>query len=201
MKDERFTTLASECGAEHVVQRSRFHGYARATDDRDAVHAFIRDIASRHPDATHCCWAYRTGYPDAPEEHSSDAGEPSGTAGRPIAGAISQAELQNVAVVVARYFGGVKLGIRGLMDAYHETARLTLARGTKVTGQPLISLELELSYSAFDTVKREVASIGGVLEMPVFEAAVRCVARVPRGKAASFADAARALGAKVEEME
>jgi putative IMPACT (imprinted ancient) family translation regulator len=77
----------------------------------------MKNIAALYPKATHHCWAYRfTGSP--PTEHCSDAGEPNGTAGRPILGALKKHDLLNITAVVTRYYGGVKLGVHGLIEAY-----------------------------------------------------------------------------------
>lgn len=82
-------------------------------------------IAKQHFDATHHCWAFRLFHES--RSRSSDAGEPSGTAGRPILSAIEGAELLDVAVVVVRWFGGVKLGTGGLSRAYRDTASAVLS--------------------------------------------------------------------------
>ena len=95
--------------SEYIISRSRFLGCALPADSIAAVQEFIRDCSARYPDATHCCWAYKTGFPEKPQEYYSDAGEPSGSAGRQILGMISQFGLQNVIIVAIRYFGGVKL--------------------------------------------------------------------------------------------
>jgi uncharacterized YigZ family protein len=84
----------------------------------------LKQIEKQHFDATHHCWAFRL-FADA-RQRSSDAGEPSGTAGKPILSALEGAELFNSAVVVVRWFGGVKLGTGGLSRAYRDTAVETL---------------------------------------------------------------------------
>ena len=106
---------------EEKIQRSLF--IARLDPCHDEAEA--RDLLARaraaHRDATHNCWAYLLG-PVPPVAHSSDDGEPSGTAGRPILGALKNGGMMNVMVVVTRYFGGVKLGVRGLIEAYGGVA-------------------------------------------------------------------------------
>src|SRR5205823_10244469 len=89
-----------------------------------AFFAELAAIAKRHFDATHHCWAFRLFAGE--RARSSDAGEPSGTAGKPILGAIEAADLFDVGVVVVRWFGGVKLGTGGLGRAYREAAAATL---------------------------------------------------------------------------
>jgi uncharacterized YigZ family protein len=90
--------------------------------------AELERVQKRHFDATHHCWAFRL-FADA-RSRSSDAGEPSGTAGKPILAAIEGAALHDVGVIVVRWYGGVKLGTGGLSRAYRDTAAVTL-RGAK----------------------------------------------------------------------
>ncbi|HEY8182022.1 MAG TPA: YigZ family protein [Thermoanaerobaculia bacterium] len=108
------------------MERSEFLGIAFPIASEDAFFEALGAIAKRHHDATHHCWAFRLF--DPPRSRSSDAGEPSGTAGRPILTAIEGADLANVAVVVVRWFGGIKLGTGGLSRAYREAALETLGR-------------------------------------------------------------------------
>ena len=105
-------TLAGRARHEIDVKHSRFLALAAPVETPDQALAFIAEVAA--PDATHNCWAYRLGglY------RSSDDGEPAGTAGRPILAAIDGQGLDQVVVVVTRWFGGIKLGAGGLVRAY-----------------------------------------------------------------------------------
>lgn len=105
-------TLEAIAHHEMVVQRSRFLAWAAPVADPDAALAFI--ASRRQPDASHACWAFRIGQ----QYRSSDDGEPAGTAGRPILAAIDGQGLDQIAVVVLRWFGGIKLGAGGLVRAY-----------------------------------------------------------------------------------
>ncbi|NLF40524.1 YigZ family protein [bacterium] len=194
MDDERYTTLAAPAGAEVVEQRSRFIGHAARAETRDAASAFIDDVKQRHPRATHHCWAYRVGYPDRPEEYFSDAGEPSGTAGRPMLNVLCQAGMQNVVVAVARYFGGTKLGVRGLIDAYRLCAATTISAGTAVIRQPMTTMALTVSYDRFDTLRRLVEQTGGQVTQAEYSAQVRMIVEIPRSASVAFAETAHAIG-------
>jgi uncharacterized YigZ family protein len=123
MKDH-YRTLRDRAEFRHKIERSDFLGIAFPVANEEAFFAELNGISKRHHDATHHCWALRL-FHDA-RSRSSDAGEPSGTAGRPILSAIESADLFDVAVVVVRWFGGVKLGTGGLSRAYRETAAETL---------------------------------------------------------------------------
>ncbi|MCF7935635.1 MAG: IMPACT family protein [Synergistales bacterium] len=120
-----FRVIAEEIECEETIKRSRFIGHARRATTGGEARQIVKDIAQQHGGANHNCWAYRVGFPSV-EEYYSDDGEPSGSAGKPILGAIRRRELTMTVVVVTRYFGGIKLGVRGLIEAYGGTARKVL---------------------------------------------------------------------------
>ncbi len=192
-----YNSIKNIAESELVVSRSRFLGFALPADNVAEVQKFIRDYSARYPDAAHCCWAYKTGFPENPQKYYSDAGEPSGSAGRPILGMISHFELQNVIIVVIRYFGGVKLGIRGLIDAYATSARITIENAEIVIKRQMETLKIRLPYSLYDTVKHEVEIAGGTLNNPVFETDIICEINMPKEKTKMFADELRAKGVKI----
>ncbi len=111
---------------ELVEKRSRFIGDLRGASSEEGARNILRTLAQETPEAHHHCWAYRVGFPQI-REYWSDDGEPSGSAGKPILGALRRAEVTNALLVVTRYFGGIKLGVRGLIDAYGQTATGVLA--------------------------------------------------------------------------
>ena len=116
---------------EERIRRSRFIACLAPCRDEAGCRGFLNDIHAAHRDATHNCWAYLLG-PHPTTEYCSDDGEPSGTAGRPILGAVRRSGMVNVMVVVTRYFGGVKLGVRGLIEAYGLAAERVLAAAERV---------------------------------------------------------------------
>ncbi|HQA37147.1 MAG TPA: YigZ family protein, partial [Acetomicrobium sp.] len=119
----------------------------------------IREISKEHSNATHNCWAYKVGV-DFPQKHYSDGGEPSGTAGKPILGEIERANLTNAVIVVTRYFGGIKLGVRGLIEAYGQTAREAIkAAGVvrKVKGKEIM---IEVPYDKQSLIYSQFKSMG-----------------------------------------
>lgn len=121
--------LTGEARLQQEVRKSRFLARARPIDDADAALAFVAGIGER--DATHHCWAYRIGT----LYRFNDDGEPAGTAGKPILQAIDSQNVDNVVVVVTRWFGGIKLGAGGLARAYGGCAAECLrlaAKGPKV---------------------------------------------------------------------
>jgi len=124
--NDHFRSIAARVEFRHKIERSDFLGIAFPIADEDQFFAELNAVEKKHFDATHHCWAFRF-FRDS-RARSADAGEPSGTAGRPILSAIEGADLFDVAVVVVRWFGGVKLGTGGLSRTYRDTAAETLRR-------------------------------------------------------------------------
>ena len=122
-------TLAAPASFQQDVRKSRFLAQAEPVDDVGAALAFIARVGIR--DATHNCWGYRIGE----QYRFNDDGEPGGTAGKPILQAIDGQRIDRVAVVVARWFGGIKLGAGGLARAYGGCAAECLRLAAK---RPLV---------------------------------------------------------------
>jgi uncharacterized YigZ family protein len=129
MKDA-YRTIEHRSEFRQKIERSEFLGVSFAVATDDEFFAELDRIAKRHFKATHHCWAFRL-LADG-RSRSSDGGEPSGTAGRQILSAIEGADLFDIAVVVVRWFGGVKLGSGGLSRAYRQTATETLRQATVI---------------------------------------------------------------------
>jgi uncharacterized YigZ family protein len=123
---DHYRTLKVFAESRQKVERSEFLGIAFPVETDDAFFDELARLTKRHFDATHLCWAFRLFANGELRTRSADAGEPSGTAGKPILSAIEGASLYDVAVVVVRWYGGVKLGTGGLSRAYRQTAADTL---------------------------------------------------------------------------
>lgn len=128
-ENDVYYTLSEPSEAKYTEKMSKFLSFAFHVESPAEARDKIAEIANRYHDARHVCWAYMVG-PDRQECLSSDNGEPSGTAGKPIMGQINSFGLTDVVICVVRYFGGIKLGTSGLIAAYREAAReaLSLAR-------------------------------------------------------------------------
>lgn len=127
MSGDHFRTLAATVEYRQKIERSEFLGIAFPVSSDEDFFTDLRLIEKRRFDATHHCWAFRLFERGNVRERSSDAGEPSGTAGKPILSAIEGAAFHDTAVVVVRWYGGVKLGSGGLTRAYRDTAANALA--------------------------------------------------------------------------
>ncbi len=161
MQDTRgdlFQEPRTEVDVEQVIQKSRFVGRVRRACTEEEARAGIRELSQQYKNATHNCWAYRVGFP-SPKEYFSDDGEPAGTAGKPILGAILRQELTNVFVVVTRYYGGIKLGVRGLIEAYGGSASLALGDAGIALKQMAHQACLEVSYEAHQKIVHQLKDL------------------------------------------
>jgi uncharacterized YigZ family protein len=157
----RYLTLAGIGSAEIKVQRSRFLAEAAPADDLNTAKSIVTALAKRYHDCRHVCYAWRGGVGPTLREKHHDAGEPHGTAGAPILAALRSTGITNCVVVVARYFGGIKLGTGGLARAYGEAAAKALAAApqrTVVEGQEWV---VQFPYAHQKSVAHVLARHGG----------------------------------------
>lgn len=147
-------TLARPASATLEVKHSRFIAQAAPVDTPATALDMLARV--RDPDATHNCWAYRIG----PEYRSSDDGEPSGTAGRPILAAIDGQRVDGVLVVVTRWYGGINLGAGGLVRAYGGCAAECLRTAAKLERVALANARLRFAFADTGPVHAVIASLG-----------------------------------------
>lgn len=126
---QRYLTVRPEGRGEIEINRSQFIAYVRRVESQEEAIAFVQEIKKKHWDATHNCSAYIAGEQDQFQKMDDD-GEPGGTAGKPIMEVIKRNGLKDTAIIVTRYFGGIKLGAGGLIRAYGKAA----SQGLKSTG-------------------------------------------------------------------
>ncbi|MCL1876347.1 MAG: YigZ family protein [Synergistaceae bacterium] len=151
MSSDTYIEPSESASYETNIKRSRFIANVIPCRDEDAAKERLKELCALHRQADHNCWAYVLGT-EPLTEHSSDAGEPSGTAGRPILGEIARSGLVNLLVVVTRYFGGVKLGTRGLIEAYSGTAAQALARAPRALRIRTRSVKVYFPYNSIGDV-------------------------------------------------
>ncbi len=177
---ETYLTIKESREAELTEQRSRFLSYISPAKDKEEVEAFLAKIRSMHPQATHVCWAYNVGAPDNPSSYYSDDGEPSGTAGQPILQSIKHEKLDNVVLAVVRYFGGIKLGVRGLIDTYRAAAQLAVAKCQIIEEKAKTELPFSCSYQAYNTLLYKVEQMEGAVVSPAFGEKIEGIIVIPR---------------------
>jgi uncharacterized YigZ family protein len=149
---DHYRTLAARAEHRIKVERSEFLGIAFPVSDEESFFAELRAIEKTHFDATHHCWAFRLFNEE--RTRSSDAGEPSGTAGKPILSAFG--DLDDVGVVVVRWYGGVKLGTGGLSRAYREAAAGVLSIAPIAERYVYERVRVVVPFEALGTVYRLV---------------------------------------------
>ena len=124
MSEDHYRTLVDRVEFRHKIERSDFLGIVFPVTSEEEFFAELALVQKKFFDATHHCWAFRL-FAES-RSRNSDAGEPSGTAGKPILAAIEGAALHDLGVIVVRWYGGIKLGTGGLSRAYRDTAAETL---------------------------------------------------------------------------
>ncbi len=157
-------TLAAVQRHDQEIRKSRFVVHAAPVDSVDEALAFVARLAD--PAATHNCWAYRIGQ----QYRFNDDGEPAGTAGKPILQAIDGQGLDDVAVLVIRWFGGIKLGAGGLMRAYGGCAAQCLRAAPRLLKRDLARASCFVDYADLALLKARVQQAGAAIELESFEA-------------------------------
>lgn len=152
---DTYLTIESKSESQFTEQRSRFISFAFPVRGTDEIRQYVNEIQKRYYDARHVCYAYMLG-PERAEWRANDNGEPSGTAGKPILGQINSRNLTDILIVVVRYFGGVKLGTSGLIEAYRKAASDVIAAATVVERYVEQSVSVLFSYPMMNEVMRVV---------------------------------------------
>ena len=147
MKDIDFKTIEKENSAEIVEKKSRFIANIYNVESKEEAEKKIKQIKKKYYDAKHHCFAFSIIEENGITQKSSDDGEPSGTAGAPILNIIKSNNLQNVVIIVTRYFGGILLGTGGLTRAYSEAAGKVVEQSELIQKEPGMEVELEIDYN------------------------------------------------------
>lgn len=147
------------------IQRSRFICRANHIQSEEEASQWIQSIRKENHDATHHCYAYII-HPH--QKKSSDDGEPSGTAGRPILEVIEHHHLSQIAVVITRYFGGKKLGTGGLVRAYQQAAHLAIEQAEIIKKEPHRELICQVNYSLWGKMEHYIHSSNYQIDPPIF---------------------------------
>ena len=169
----------------YKVKGSKFISYACPVDSREEIERILSDLRAAHSKANHCCYAWRLGK-EKFEFRYNDDGEPANSAGKPIYGQILSFEVTDVLIAVIRYFGGTKLGVGGLIQAYREAARLALEQGSVIQKEIKIPLWLEFEYPHMDRVMRLIKEKQAEIVSQEMEMKVRLGLLVSKRKEAAF---------------
>ena len=158
MTSPRYPVPAAPFRCEIEVERSRFITTVQPVTTTEEAQAFVSALKSEFPDANHNCWAYLVGPPGSSDRIGlSDDGEPHGCAGKPMLTCLQHSGLGDLAMVVTRYFGGIKLGKGGMVKAYTAAAQAALdqlPRGEKIEWRQFVAC---FDYSLFTPFERALA--------------------------------------------
>jgi len=177
---------AREIRRELTISNSRFIASLAPAFSVEEASVFIQRIKAEFPDATHHVPVYIIGHGDSEIAHCSDAGEPSGTAGRPGLAVLRGSGLGDAAVVVTRYFGGTKLGTGGLVRAYSEAVRLVVEAVPRAEKVLTHTVMLAFPYTYLERVRLLVAVQSGTILGETFAADVTVTARLIVDKLSAF---------------
>lgn len=192
MSPGSYPAPAGESRGELREKGSRFLAWIGPAADEETAKAALDRLSRQYSDASHHCWAWRLGSP--PRERSSDAGEPSGTAGVPILQVVRGAGLSDVLAVVVRWFGGTKLGKGGLARAYAGAAREALAGLPVAQRVPTVRVSLRIPYEKVGAVKRLIHPPEVELESEIYTEAAQLVLAVHEERRDALREALADLG-------
>ena len=159
----KYYTVKESGSHEISIQKSRFIGYVSRVHSEDEAQSFIQSIKKQHHNATHNCSAYIIGDRDEIQK-TNDDGEPGGTAGVPMLEVLKQQSLKNTAVVVTRYFGGIKLGAGGLIRAYSTTTSETIKHVGIVKGELMQGYAMTIAYPILGKIENALEHSPHIVE-------------------------------------
>ena len=164
---------------EQTIQKSRFIGYTFIGETKQDILRALQSIAKEHPHASHLAFAYQLKTEHGFEPYYSDAGEPSGTAGKPLLQLIDAHQIVGGGIGVIRYYGGINLGTGGLTRAYGGTGKLALTHSTIEAYVKYIKLKLSINYNELDNYIHVIHSIKGSILDKGFDEKVSLVVKLP----------------------
>ena len=179
------SSVRGESYAEYVIKKSKFIARAVHITTEEEAQAYLRDGKKQYWDARHNCYAYQLGV-NSEKQKSSDDGEPSGTAGKPILEVLKNKGLTNTLIVVTRYFGGIKLGTGGLIRAYGTAAVAALDNAIIEDYIDCRILYLQTDYSFLSATERLLPDFEAVITKRDFADFVGLTVEVPEDKADEY---------------
>ncbi|MFB6340496.1 IMPACT family protein [Saccharicrinis sp. FJH62] len=170
MIKDTFRTIATHSEGLYKEKGSKFIAHAHPVDSENEIKELIEQYRKTFYDARHVCYAYRLG-PEGEQYRHNDDGEPSGTAGKPIYGQLLSFDITDVLIVVIRYFGGIKLGVSGLINAYKLAAQDALAQAEIKECIVTVLYRLMFEYPLMNDVMRLLKEENPEIKTQVFELA------------------------------
>lgn len=153
-------------------QRSEFIAFLYPVEDINKVKEIFSGHSEKYKDATHNCYAYIIGKKQE-QQYYSDQGEPSGTAGKPILNTLLKHDLTNILAIVTRYYGGVKLGVRGLIDAYSEAVEQAILSADLRDYFAMETAIISINYSILESLKHFLISHNAILNVSEYSTDIK----------------------------
>jgi uncharacterized YigZ family protein len=182
---DTYLTLAQRSEGLYKVKGSKHFSYAFPVTSEEDIKSCLEVIKVEHHSARHHCYAWRLGH-DASRFRTNDDGEPSNTAGPPILGVLKSNSITNVLVVVVRYFGGVKLGVGGLIDAYRTAAAYAIEEGSIIEKTRVKTYVIQYPYARMGDVMNLLKRAGISPEKTDFQITCTLEATVRLRDSAAF---------------
>lgn len=158
MEKDSFFTIKESCSGFYKEKGSKFYAFAFPAQNKEDVQKHLAGLKKEFHDARHFCYAYILGELGE-ESRANDDGEPSNSAGKPILGQLRAFDLTQTLVVVVRYFGGTKLGVGGLIQAYKESSKLALSEAQIIEKTITLPFSLHFGYPELNTVMRLIKDL------------------------------------------
>lgn len=155
----QYKTVEAYKEVNHIIEKSKFIGYVKPVYKEEEAEEFIENIKNIHKEATHNVPVYLIGQKFEIQKYSDD-GEPSGTAGIPVLEMLKREGITNIAIVITRYFGGVKLGTGGLVRAYTNTAKLALEAAKVIHMVEHVLIKIETDYTFLGKIQNSINNNG-----------------------------------------
>jgi len=182
----------------YEIKKSRFIARIAHVADKESAKAFVEQARQDYSDARHHCWAYQLGPPHAPLSAAmSDAGEPSGTAGKPILNVLQHKDIGDIMIVVIRYFGGIKLGAGGLVRAYSHAAQLAIDNLTTTQQIAMTAITVTCDFSQEQTIRHWLKQIDSYDLNVDYRQQVSIAVSIPTDKLTAFELQCRSSGIAV----
>jgi len=176
---DSYQTIKSNSESLFKDKGSKHFGYAYPVRTEDQIKVHLDKLRKENHGANHVCYAFRLGVEKNIYRYSDD-GEPNNSAGKPIMGQIESYDLTNVLVAVVRYFGGTKLGVGGLINAYRTTAKMALEEADVVEEQVKVFYLISFTYSAMNDIMRIIKDANSKIVRQQFDLDCELEVSIPK---------------------
>jgi uncharacterized YigZ family protein len=187
MIEDKYKEIQTHSTGIYKEKGSKFIAYSYPVYSEDQVKEKLEEVRKIEYSARHYCYAYILN-PDKSAQRANDDGEPSSTAGKPILGQILSNDLTNILIVVVRYFGGVKLGVSGLIRSYKTAAAVVIANSTLITKTIKEQYEVSFKYPQMNDVMRLIKEFDLEVVNTNFQIDCKLIFAVPKSKANDIAN-------------